>query len=143
MTKREEMVIQDCFLTMGKRLDNGEWVEGYLSKSRYQGKGALVPCIDYEERGVMLSSCVMPDTIRKCTGHRDKNGKLIFEQHIVDFFFKGKMERGIIKWFYDIAGFMITNICNSWIEPLDRYDIEVIGDTYNNPELLEEAKEYE
>ena len=56
-------MIPERFMVTGKRVDNGKTVTGYLSKSRYQGKGELVPCIDYEESGVMISSCVDPKSV--------------------------------------------------------------------------------
>ena len=49
----------------GKKIDNGEWVEGYLSKARLLGymDNALQPAIDREAVGVMISSVVDPDTV--------------------------------------------------------------------------------
>lgn len=61
----------------GKRVDNNEWVYGFLSKSRGNNH-FLSLCIDHEENGVMLSSIVEPETIGQYTGLTDKNGKKIF-----------------------------------------------------------------
>ena len=49
----------------GKKIDNGEWVEGYLSKARLLGymDNSLQPAIDREAAGVMISSVVDPDTV--------------------------------------------------------------------------------
>ena len=68
-------------LFRGKRTDNGEWVEGYLSKSRDENK-QLKLCIDHEEQGVMCSSIVIPETIGQYTG-LTVNGKKIFEGDII------------------------------------------------------------
>ena len=49
----------------GKRVDNGEWVYGYLSKTRNieERPAELKLCIDYEENGVMCSSIIIPETV--------------------------------------------------------------------------------
>lgn len=72
-------------LFRGKRLDNGEWVEGNLVHI------TLSPIQDwweittgrYDAMGHMVSHKIDPDTVGECTGLRDKNGKLIFEGDIV------------------------------------------------------------
>ena len=52
-------------LFRGKRVGNGEWVYGYLSKSRLLGyeNNTLQPSIDREESGVMITSVVIPETV--------------------------------------------------------------------------------
>ena len=65
----------------GKRIDNGEWVYGWL----YQ---RFAPRTTYQELGLFISwfvgDClheeeVHPDTVGQSTGLKDTNGKEIFE----------------------------------------------------------------
>ena len=59
----------------GKRIDNGEWVEGY-----YVSNGEDLHYIITDE---FVQHLVDPSTLGECTGLTDKNGKLIFEGDIV------------------------------------------------------------
>ena len=54
-------------LFKAKRVDNGEWVEGY-----YTGVYDT-PCIDYLKNGIPHTVCVLPETVSQFTGLTDKN----------------------------------------------------------------------
>ena len=124
-------------LFRGKRVDNNEWVYGFLSKSRGNNH-FLSLCIDHEENGVMLSSIVEPETIGQYTGLNDKNGKKIFEgdivryngeKHIVVFETRGETGYFGIK----IDHIETWGFCLSVPAKL----MEVIGNIHDNPELAE------
>lgn len=127
-------------LFRGKRADNGEWFYGYLSKTRgldYK----LHPCIDYEDRGVMLSSIVDPETICQYTGLTDKNGKKIFEGDILserpDCNKKGYI--GYVEWDDKKALWRFRFPDNlEYFAALGTYSTSyrVIGNICDNPELL-------
>lgn len=124
-------------LFRGKRVDNNEWVYGFLSKSRGNNH-FLSLCIDHEENGVMLSSIVEPETISQYTGLTDKNGVKIFEgdivryngeKHIVVFETRGETGYFGIK----IDHIETWGFCLSVPAKL----MEVIGNIHDNPELVE------
>ena len=81
--------------------------------------------------------------IMQSTGFKDKNGKEIFEGDIVDY--KGR--KAVIKWHGSYASFIYRFVdelkerVSEW-HPLflAYYHFEVIGNIYENKELLEEKK---
>ena len=129
--------MEDRYLFRGKRLDNGEWVQGYLYgiwERRYILWGMTNDIPDMVE--------VDPSTICKCTGLKDKNGKLIWENDIV------RDDNGnIYKAFWRDRYYQFSWICvksdklpigakwDFW--SIRNYEIEVVGSAIDNPELLE------
>ena len=119
-------------LFRGKRLDNGERVEGYYvpigDQYHYIFTGklditGLYPTFDRHE--------VDPSTVGQYTGLTDKNGAKIFEGDIVRFPWElGQATDTVI--FRD-GGFTLTHYW--WATVLDG-KAEVIGNTHNNPELM-------
>lgn len=79
---------------------------------------------------------VMPETVCQCTGLKDKNGKLIFENDIVRC---GDMT--VVVWNEHFASWCL--IKKGWMyhhffgEVQNPEDCEVIGNKIDNPELLE------
>ena len=146
--------MEDRYLFKAKRLDNGEWEIGNLITNVFFRLGQSIPYIlcsdkaeydcfeDFtEENGIFE---VRPDTICQCTGLKDKNGKLIWENDVVGFWDTYSTENGQaeidcigkVVWDDETISFQVTNrLSAESYEVLD--ECSVIGNVFDNPELLE------
>ncbi len=119
-------------LWRGKRVDNGEWVKGYLIKM--WGKYHLQ---DQENENLVVE--VDPETLGECVGFPARCGKIIFEGDFLQNLDNGKI--GLVAWSDRGAGFVCRykTDCydtNGLIELRAKRAI-IIGNVHDNPELLE------
>lgn len=122
-------------LFKAKRKDNGEWVEGYMVKYPSGKVEIFKKCV--EPPDVLLRCEVDPKTICEYTGLEDKNDKEIWENDIVR---NEKGDIGVVQWFEEHAAFMIWNKTKHYVCYLAENDfskIEIAGNEFDNPELLE------
>ena len=139
-------------LFRGKRVDNGEWVEGWHYKrcvrtinrgictigvtdaiQTYDGK--TVESIEYH--------FVVPETLSRCTGMRDKNGKLIFEGDVLS------CQNGL----YPACSVIFNEFCAAFqllkssgysdffLCSINHSKMEIIGNIHDNPELIAEVQD--
>lgn len=148
-------------LFRGKRVDNGEWIEGYLfddglpKPKRFFIGGFGI----YEYDGIPNQWAINrqdftevdPDTICQYTGLTDKRGKKIWEGDIIKYHFGevyAPVKFGEYQSCFDSTstshvGFYVDWDKNHnfrkdlgyWIKLVDA---EVVGNIFENPELLEE-----
>lgn len=140
----------------GKEIDTGKWVYGGLFKEpappqcfekTLEDKYWIVYpnpryMPDWNLPYQMVRTDVDKETVGQYTGLKDKNGKEIYEGDIVKVFTSKKWRIGII--IYEHSGFTIDVTNNKELE-YGRTSIienltEVIGNIYDNPELLEEGE---
>ena len=121
-------------LFRGKRLNNGEFAYGFLVKMF----GAY-HIIDKDDENTAYE--VIPETVGQYTGLKDKNGKRIFEGDIAKVL-QGK-DKDIAYVGFENGAFMLYpktgNIYERtlWEYWYNDWDVEVIGNITDNPELLE------
>lgn len=142
-------------LFRGKRIDNGEWVYGYLVIKYIHFQNDIYTYIfTPNSYGGFIEHPLRYDTECQYTGRTDKNETKIFEgdiirvdwlnargtevaystNHLVGF------ENGVFGACIDNE-FMGFNECFSGDPQYCPYTYEVIGNIYDNPELLENQSE--
>ena len=119
-------------LFRGKRVDNDEWVYGFLTCMNYIDVFTQKVCYDGEEelKYCTVEHCqVDAHTVGQYTGLTDKNGKKIFEGDIVE---SPNGTQGFIEWQNAECAFLV-NIGDDW-QTMDDCPYEVIGNIYDNKE---------
>lgn len=143
----------------GKRKDNSKWVYGSLfvgfQKSYICPVANAMYCFDGDLcLGGFIE--VYPETVGQYTGLKDKNGKRIWEWDILHI---AKIADGlggyyqppldypvnvVVKW--DLCAWMWETLCDdkryiTFPDAWCHYECEIIGNIFDNPELLLESKE--
>lgn len=125
------------YLFRGKRLDSGEWIEGYLFQARdfLSGVGhtAIIDldAMIFPKNEIVNFNFVDHKTIGQYTDKHDKHGTKIFEGDVV----QAMMD-------YGPAGMALTNTVIHWNEDygwqwgyFDMDTILVIGNIHDNPDI--------
>lgn len=133
-------------LFRAKRFDNGEWIEGHIMNQVYQ------PNTIEEEWEWFIKPIgsppwdigfrVDPETVGEFTGLVDKNCNRIFEGDIVKRFWLGLEIIYRIKYEGENARFIGEALNKSGFTTFDHDGemFEIIGNIYDNPELLEKVR---
>lgn len=137
-------------LFKAKQIDNGEWIEGSLIDLDIDSgycyivqpykKASILPIIFLITDRMKL---VDPETLCQFTGLCDKNGKKIWENDILmanldesypeDVTYK-TVEWGVTGWVTHEA----NSIDRQYLDEFDLEHFEVVGNIFDNPELLQE-----
>ena len=146
-------------LFKAKRVDNGEWVDGYLFDNGFDGEekkyfiGGLIiekyngtACDEWDITGIDFYE-IDPETLCQFTGLCDKNGKKIWENDIVNTKSNvrvqikfGLYSNGFSTWKHN-QGFYMDFMDKEYYRPELGYWAEksvVIGNIFDNKELLQE-----
>ena len=119
-------------LYRGKRLDNGQFIEGSLI-----GNDVIVgKIVEFEEDYFCTEFWykVDPETVGQFTGMTDKKGKKLFEGDVYSMGEKNILYVVI----FDKSQFIGKQVGNRSLAGLEYWksDIEIVGSVYDNPELL-------
>lgn len=131
--------MEDRYLCKAKRTDNGEWVIGGLVRYGFTGREKYYIVPSYASDLYALE--IDPSTICWCTGLQDKNGKLIWENDIVRTVYDGNEHIYQVVWDESELDFKATNGKENYESNFEYLpccdEIEIIGNCFDNPELLE------
>ena len=129
-------------LFRGKRKDNGEWIYGgiyYQKADEVKEEAAYIIGGSLNNVGVAYE--VIPETVGQYTSLKDKNGKMIFEGDIV--YCKSRLDNANMVVIFECGQFRMvlsenyrSYQTNSGFYDINCFDKEVIGNIYDNPELL-------
>ena len=148
-------------LFRGKRLDNGEWVEGFYNHipcGRFGSDEHMIQTV-LENGKIGMLHDVDPSTVGQYTGLKDKNGKRIFEGDIVNLWWEPRTDNQAdeFKKYKAVIEFGNPNSIYSWGWQLKMIDnmpfnkdillwvdmeevgayTEIIGNIHDNPETAE------
>lgn len=152
-------------LFKAKRIDNGEWVEGYYIRDQYHigGKDIIFYRKD-SDRFTVYTDRIDIETLCQFTGLCDKNGNKIWENDILmchgnpkdlakvlfgEFGVRnietGSIVDKVVGWHYEVVPTDAISRCEPFCWPMslteyyiDRCEMEVVGNIFDNPELLQE-----
>lgn len=128
----------------GKRIDTGEWVFGNLVNVRDGNTSRYYPCIviSYNHDSFDWIE-VKPETVGQFTGYLDENKQEVYEDDIVRCI-DPDGEEYVTTVRHDGGAFAIDVVsCDydysaiGWAIDVDVEEMRVIGNIYDNPELLE------
>lgn len=145
------------YICRGKRKDNKEWIYGgiYYQK-KDEMKDEAVYIITGSLSDIACAVEVIPETVGQCTTLTDKNGKLIFTGDILHVKTGGGWTCPIgTDIYYEVFFTEFNEQCDECTEYIGfmakdidddecsiqylvcAYGAEVVGNVYDNPELLE------
>ena len=159
----ERVIMSREILFKAKRIDNGEWVEGYYQKRFDLDRSEQHLIFWSKSYTVWEYAEIDPDTLCQYTGLTDKDGKKIWENDIlrghgndddlakvvfgefdvIDVETHEKVDR-VIGWHTKVIETDVLSKCEPFCLPMPltdfyikRCEYEVVKNAFDNPELLE------
>lgn len=134
-------MMKDRYLFKAKRIDNGEWVQGNILLDIEKNKSSETYRI-YPVDHVDICRIVDETTICQCTGSKDKNGKLIWENDIMVAHLDDDYpeDETYIRIMWHGSGLCSKENGSEDIIPIGKFErehFEVCGNIFDNPDLLE------
>ena len=132
--------MNDRYLYRAKRKSDKRWIYGNLI---HTDDGVYI-IQNYVPQHLIGNYEVDPSTICQCTGKEDVNCNLIFEHDVVSFLdatstengYSERWQVGEVLWDDETASFQVTERLSA-----ESYEVlgecQVLGNTIDNPELLE------
>lgn len=129
----------------GKCKRNNEWIYGLVGYCNFN-RGVERAIIQKTDLGSIIPERTVDNTISQYTGLHDKNGKEIYEGDIVyGWLCYTEEDMAYIEYQEETMSFVTIPAFEKWsgryFELCDGNDVEVIGNIYDNPELLRGEKE--
>lgn len=137
-------------LFKAKRIDNGEWVEGYYLRDQYHiGGEDIIFYRKDSDRFTVYTNIIDIETLCQFTGLTDKNGNKIWENDILmahlDELYPEDVTYEAIQW--GVAGWAAHETSNidrehgsvdrEYLDEFDLKHFEVVGNIFDNKELLQ------
>ena len=140
-------------LFRGKRLDNGEWIEGHLiqyedGRARICESHTEIFCYE-KDRSIIQTVAheVEPSTVGQYTGLKDMNDRPIFEGDVLKRYYDDLYaDDAVIEhvvWFNN--GWCANDVTNMTYEAYSIFEddvipyAEIIGNIHDNPEFMKEG----
>jgi uncharacterized phage protein (TIGR01671 family) len=127
-------------LFRGKRIDNGEWVKGYLIRPEFDKSRAYIGYLFPDDDHDLDVAEVASSTVGRFTGLTDRNCVKIFEGDIVHVKARSCSFTGSVMYWSEEARYVCKTKSGMRYAICNKFEFEVLGNIYDNPEFKEDTE---